>query len=82
MVEISNPSLRIDLNEFKLHLFFKNKTPLTLHFDTLSRKFYLSLIALVIIEMKKAGKIKTICYFPRNNSGKIRNIYKLKQPVV
>jgi len=22
------------------------------------------------------------CYFPRNKSGKIRNIYKLKQPVV
>lgn len=60
MVENSNPSLQIDLIEFKLHLFFKNKTPLTLHFDTLSRKFYLSLIALVIIEMKKAGKIKTI----------------------
>jgi adenylate cyclase len=60
MVENSNPSLQIDLIEFKLHLFFKNKTPLTLHFDTRSRKFYLSLIALVIIEMKKAGKIKTI----------------------
>jgi hypothetical protein len=22
------------------------------------------------------------CYFPRNKSGKIRNIYKIKQPVV
>ena len=60
MVENSNPSIQIDLNEFKLHLFFKNKTPLTLHFNTPSRKFYLSLIALVVYEMKKAGKIRTI----------------------
>jgi adenylate cyclase len=60
MVENSNPSIQIDLNEFKLHLHFKNKTPLTLHFNTLSRKFYLSLIALVVYEMKNAGKIRTI----------------------
>jgi TolB-like protein len=60
MIENSNPSIQIDLNEFKLRLFLKNNPPLTLHFNTLSRKFYLSLIALVVYEMKKAGKVRTI----------------------
>jgi hypothetical protein len=60
MGENSNPSIQIDLNEFKLHLHLKNKAPLTLHFDSPSRRFYLSLIALVVCEMKKAGKIKSI----------------------
>ena len=54
------PSIQIDLNEYKLHLHFKNKTPLTLHFNSPSRRFYLSLIALVVHEMKKLGKIKSI----------------------
>jgi len=56
----SRPSILIDLNEFKLHLHLKGRTPLTLHFHTPSRRFYLSLIALVVNEMKKAGKIKSI----------------------
>jgi hypothetical protein len=56
----SNPSLQIDLNEFKLHLHLKGRTPLTLHFNSPSRSFYLSVIALVVNEMKKSGKIKSI----------------------
>ena len=60
MVENSTPSIQIDLNEFKLHLHLKNKAPLTLHFDSPSRRFYLSLIALVVQDMKKAGRIKSI----------------------
>jgi adenylate cyclase len=60
MGENSIPSIKIDLNEFKLHIYFKNKTPLTLHFNSPSRRFYLSLITLVVYEMKKLGKIKTI----------------------
>ena len=60
MVENSTPSIKIDLYEFKLHLHLKNKAQLTLHFDSPSRRFYLSLIALVVYEMKKAGKIKSI----------------------
>ncbi len=56
----SNPSLQIDLNEFKLHLHLKGKSPLVLHFNSPSRSFYLSVIALVVYEMKKAGKIKSI----------------------
>jgi hypothetical protein len=60
MVESSRPSLQIDLNEFKLHLHLKGRTPLTLHFNSPSRSFYLSVIALVVKEMKKSGRIKSI----------------------
>ena len=46
--------IEIDLNTFKIVLQFQNaKDPLTLHFDTPSRKFYLSLIALIVHEMKQ-----------------------------
>jgi class 3 adenylate cyclase/tetratricopeptide (TPR) repeat protein len=60
MAERTTPYIQIDLNEFKLHILFKNKTPLTLHFDSPSRRFYLSLIAFVVQEMKKCGSIKAI----------------------
>ncbi len=60
MVQSSKPSIRIDLNEFKLHLHLNSRTQLTLHFDSPSRRFYLSVIALVVHEMKKSGKIKSI----------------------
>ena len=59
-MESSRPAIRIDLNDFKLHLHLRNKTQLTLHFNSPSRRFYLSVIALVVNEMKKLGKIKTI----------------------
>jgi len=60
MVQDSRPSIQIDLNEFKLHLHLKSQTQLTLHFDSPSRRFYLSVVALVVNEMKKLGKIKSI----------------------
>jgi adenylate cyclase len=60
MIESSRPSIRIDLSEFKLHLHLKNQIQLTLHFNSPSRRFYLSLIALIVNEMKKWGKIKSI----------------------
>jgi adenylate cyclase len=60
MVESSRPSIQIDLNEFKLHLHLKGRTQFTLHFNSPSRSFYLSVIALVVKEMKKLGKIKSI----------------------
>ena len=45
--------IEIDLNDYKIVLRFQNaKDPLILHFDTPSRKFYLSLIALIVHEMK------------------------------
>ena len=60
MIENSRPSIQIDLNEFKLHLRLKNKIQLTLHFNSSSRRFYLAVIALVVQEMKKPGKIKSV----------------------
>jgi adenylate cyclase len=60
MGQSSKPSIQIDLNEFKLHLHLKSRTQLTLQFNSPSRKFYLSVIALVVNEMKKLGKIKSI----------------------
>lgn len=59
MVE-KTKSIRIDLNQFKLHMSCKPDIELTLHFDSPSRKFYLSVIALVINEMKTKKKITSI----------------------
>jgi len=60
MVKNAHPSVRIDLNEFKLHIDLKKGTELTLHFNSPSRMFYLSVIALVVNEMKKLGKVTSI----------------------
>jgi TolB-like protein len=60
MVEETTRFIRIDLNQFKLHLYLKQETELTLHFDTPSRRFYLSVIGLVVHEMKKRGRITSI----------------------
>jgi TolB-like protein len=56
----SKRSIQIDLNEFKLHLHLRNRPQRTLHFDSPSRRFYLCVIALVVHEMKRSGKIKSI----------------------
>jgi adenylate cyclase len=55
----TNP-IRIDLNQFKFHIDLKKKVELTLHFNSPSRRFYLSLIAFVVNEMKRQGKITSI----------------------
>jgi TolB-like protein len=60
MIEGAVKSMRIDLNQFKLHLCLKPGVELTLHFDSPSRRFYLSVIGLVVHEMKKRGRITTI----------------------
>src|SRR5512136_1753413 len=52
--------ITIDLNQFKLHIPLKNRIELTLLFSSPSRKFYLSVIALIVNEMKKQGKITSI----------------------
>jgi TolB-like protein len=52
--------ITIDLDQFKFHIDLKTKIELTLHFNSPSRKFYLSVIALVVNEMKRLGKIKSI----------------------
>src|SRR4030042_4802551 len=60
MDEKTNRILRIDLNEFKIHIRLKNKTILTLHFNSPSRRFYLSVIAFIVNEMKRLGKIPSV----------------------
>jgi len=60
MEEKTKQTIKIDLNQFKLHVYLKQKKELTLHFDSPSRKFYLSVIAFVVNEMKRAGKITSI----------------------
>lgn len=52
--------ITIDLNQFKLHIDLKKKIELTLHFNSPSRRFYLSLIAFVVNEMKRQGKLTSI----------------------
>src|SRR5271157_3651560 len=52
--------ITIDLNQFKLHIELKNRIELTLHFNSPSRKFYLSVIAFVVNEMKRQGKMISI----------------------
>ena len=60
MVEKTTKFIKIDLNQFKLHLYLKPEAELTLHFDSPSRRFYLSVIGLIVHEMKKRGKITSI----------------------
>ena len=60
MEEKTRQAIKIDLSQFKLHIHLKHKTELTLHFDSPSRMFYLAVIALVINEMKRLGKITSI----------------------
>lgn len=55
MLSETKKQIRIDLDQFKLHLHIEKKIQLTLQFDTPSRKFYLSVIAFVVNEMKKNG---------------------------
>ncbi len=59
MVENTRNPIRIDLNEFKLHIHLK-KVQLTLLFNSPSRRFYLSVIALIVHEMKRLGRITSI----------------------
>ena len=60
MIEETTKLIKIDLNQFKLHLYLKPEVELTLHFDSPSRRFYLSVIGLVVHEMKKRGRITSI----------------------
>lgn len=60
MQEMAKKRIRIDLSRFKLHICLHEAAELTLHFNSASRRFYLSLIALLVIEMKKQGKIYSI----------------------
>jgi len=60
MTEKSKKCIHIDLNQFKLHIEFPHTPALTLHFDSQSRKFYLSVIALLVHEMRRLGRVTSI----------------------
>jgi hypothetical protein len=60
MRQTSKKRIRIDLNRFKLHICLYEAAELTLHFNSASRRFYLSVIALLVMEMKKQGKLFSV----------------------
>ena len=60
VAEKRETGVRIDLDAFKLHIRIPDQMELSLHFTSSSRKFYLSVIALVVMEMKKQGKVTSI----------------------
>ncbi len=60
MEKTGKQSIKIDLEQFKVHLNIRGKLELSLYFDSPSRRFYLAVIALVVSEMKRLGKITSI----------------------
>ena len=53
-------SVIIDLSQFKLHICVKKRIELTIQFNSPSRRFYLSVIAFVVNEMKRQRKLTSI----------------------
>jgi hypothetical protein len=50
-------NITLDLGTYRILLHFQNRTdPLVIHFDKPARRFYFSLIALVVNEMKNRDK--------------------------
>jgi TolB-like protein len=60
MVEEGKTLIEIDLNQFKLHIHIQDSMELSLHFNSPSRRFYLSVIALVVHEMKMRGNVASV----------------------
>ena len=60
MAYSSSAPIIIDLDQFKLHLNIQGIRQLSLHFDTPSRRFYLSVIALVVEQMRKSDNIRSV----------------------
>jgi len=60
MSETHTTPLTIDLTQFKLHIELANTPALTFQFNSPSRRFYLSVIALVVTEMKRLGRVTSI----------------------
>ena len=52
--------VKIDLEQFKLHVRIRGKMEMSLHFESPSRRFYLSVIALLVHEMQKLGRVTSI----------------------
>jgi len=50
-------NIKLDLGTYKVYLHFQNRRdPSVIHFDKPARKFYFSLIALIVTEMKNLGR--------------------------
>jgi TolB-like protein len=60
MKEKATAPISIDLTQFKLHIELPHTPALTLQFTSPSRRFYLSVIALVVTEMKRLGRVTSI----------------------
>lgn len=60
VIEKSKKFIHIDLNQFKLHIELPHISALTFQFDSPSRRFYLSVVALVVHEMKRLGRVTFI----------------------
>jgi TolB-like protein len=60
MAEKAKTLIEIDLNQFKLHIRIQDRMGFSLQFNSPSRRFYLSIIALVVNEMKKLGRLASI----------------------
>ena len=60
MAEKGKKPIIIDLDQFKMRIKINDNVDLSLHFDSPSRRFYFSVIALVVHEMQKLGKITSI----------------------
>jgi TolB-like protein/Flp pilus assembly protein TadD len=64
--------IKLDLGTYKILLYFQNgKDPLVIHFDKPARRFYFSLIALVVTEMKNLDKPKFIYIRKHENTLKL-----------
>jgi hypothetical protein len=60
MAEKGRGLVIIDLDQFKMHIKLNENVELSLHFDSPSRRFYLSVMAFVVNEMQKLGRITSI----------------------
>ena len=65
-------NIKLDLGTYKVLLHFQNhKEPFVIYFDKPARRFYFSLIALVVTEMKKKGKPEFIHIRKHENTLKL-----------
>ncbi len=60
MSEKGKELVKIDLDQFKMHIQMNEDVELSLHFDSPSRRFYLSVVAFLVQEMQKLGRITSI----------------------
>lgn len=65
-------SIKLDLDAYQIQLHFHNNTePLVIHFDKPARRFYFSLIALIVTEMKRLDTLDFIHIRKHENTLKI-----------